>query len=634
MKRWMVWMSTLAVLLVLGLTVGCSDDSSPTGTDPVETEFEMLTGYMTTNSLDLPAMLTSWIIGAQALYDAGLENYFIIDIRSGTAYDTGHIPGAHNTTLGNVVAYEAANNTSELPVVVTCYTGHSAGHAVIALRLSGVTSAQSLGWGMSGWNSDFDSWTANTGDVALDYPGAWLDSGDPPAAASFETTPTLNTGAETGAEILAARVSSLVGGGLNGVNNTDVLASPGNYHLINYWARADWDLYGHIDGAYQVSPGDLSISTLAMLDPAGNNVVYCWSGQTASMIAAWLTVLGYDANTLKFSANGMIHADLQSHNWTSSTPAELDYEVTIDTEFSTLSAYMTANSMDLPTMLTSWITTASAIFDGGLANYFIMDLRIGDAYGPGTSGANGTVDYEDGHIPGAVKVALAEVVTFEAANNTADLPVIVVCYTGQSAGHAVMALRLSGVTDAKVLKWGMSGWHSDFDKWSATATGAPAHDGDNWVETDPPVLPSYMTRPALDTSATTGAAILEAMVNDMLSSFKGIGSSTVLTDPESYHVVNYWDQTDWDHYGHIDTAYQVAPGELGLSSLSVLDPSETVVTYCWTGQTSSMVTAWLSVLGYDAMSLTFGANSMIWNDLESHKWTSTTSAEYDYDTGM
>jgi rhodanese-related sulfurtransferase len=44
---------------------------------------------------------------------------------------------------------------------------------------------------------------------------------------------------------------------------------------------------------------------------------------------------------------------------------------------------------------------------------------------------------------------------------SATKPILVVCYTGQSAGHAVVALRLSGYSDAKVLKWGMSGWRSD-----------------------------------------------------------------------------------------------------------------------------------------------------------------------------
>ncbi|NQT97529.1 MAG: hypothetical protein HQ562_07290 [Candidatus Marinimicrobia bacterium] len=56
------------------------------------------------------------------------------------------------------------------------------------------------------------------------------------------------------------------------------------------------------------------------------------------------------------------------------------------------------------------------------------------------------------------------------------------------------------------------------------------------------------------------------------------------------------------------------------------------VPYCWTGQTSALVTAWLTVLGYDAKSLKFGVNSMIYDDLaEAKKWSA--SMNYDYETG-
>ena len=105
-----------------------------------------------------------------------------------------------------------------------------------------------------------------------------------------------------------------------------------------------------------------------------------------------------------------------------------------------------------------------------------MDIRSGDYHGAtAADDPDGIADYDNGHIPGAIASSYANILTDAAL---ADNPIIVVCYTGQSAGHAVMALRLSGYTDAKVLKWGMSGWHSDFDKW----TGSTAQlNHANWV---------------------------------------------------------------------------------------------------------------------------------------------------------
>jgi rhodanese-related sulfurtransferase len=298
--------------------VGCEKD------EEVD-QFDELTSYMEENGLDLPEMLTSWTITA-ATINGNPAGYFIMDIRSADTYNTGHIPGAHNVSLADVVQYEADNNNGALPVVVTCYTGHSAGHAVMALRLSGVTTAKSLVWGMSSWHSDFNSWDSKIGNKADDYPGSWVEGDAPPALPSYSTSPNLDTGLEDGAAILDYQLENYVLDGLNGVNNTDVLASPESYNIYNYWAESDWDKYGHIDGAYQVTPGTFGLDNLDILDRDATNVFYCWSGQTASLIAAWLNALGYDAQTLKFSANGMIYDKLEGHKWgVNATPGEFNY---------------------------------------------------------------------------------------------------------------------------------------------------------------------------------------------------------------------------------------------------------------------------------------------------------------------
>ena len=64
-------------------------------------------------------------------------------------------------------------------------------------------------------------------------------------------------------------------------------------------------------------------------------------------------------------------------------------------------------------------------------------------------------------------------------------------------------------------------------------------------------------------------------------------------------------------------------------NLENLDPDAEVVSYCWTGQTSSMLTAYLTNLGYNAKSLKFGVNSIIYDDLIGHKWSA--SMDYVYD---
>jgi rhodanese-related sulfurtransferase len=100
--------------------------------------------------------------------------------------------------------------------------------------------------------------------------------------------------------------------------------------------------------------------------------------------------------------------------------------------------------MDIPDVLDAWITSAAAI-EPDLDTYYVIDIRSAE-------------DFAAGHIPGAVNSTLSDVLT--AAGNSGGKPIIVACYSGQTAGHAVLALRLSGYSNAKVLKWGMCSMES------------------------------------------------------------------------------------------------------------------------------------------------------------------------------
>ena len=277
--------------------------------------YEIMTDYMVENDLDLTDIITDWIITAHDLDSIGVENFHIIDLRSADDFDAGHIQGAHNTTLVNVLN-EAANANGK-PIVLVCYTGHTAAYALTALRLSGYSNSKSLKFGMSSWNEDFDRWTPNIGNIAVGHPN-WSTTNNIQPNVTF-SLPTFTTTATTGEEILAERVQFMLEAGFQGVNASDVLETPTNYFINNYWSEADVNTYGHIVGAYRIKE-DLSLASggFKYLDKDATIVTYCWTGQTASAITAYLIVLGYDAKALKFSANAMIYDQLQSHKWTGS----------------------------------------------------------------------------------------------------------------------------------------------------------------------------------------------------------------------------------------------------------------------------------------------------------------------------
>ena len=285
--------------------------------------------------------------------------------------------------------------------------------------------------------------------------------------------------------------------------------------------------------------------------------------------------------------------------------------------FETLSTYMKANDLDLPAMLDGWImgdlgAVETAQTDADATNdYYIIDIRSAD-------------DFAKGHIKGAVNCALVDVL--DKAAEADGKQILIVCYTGQTAGHANMALRLKGYS-SKVLKWGMSGWHTDFDKWTPNAKQAT--DLTNW-EAAPGSLTANaeFDLPEITSDSEDGAAILNERINSLLAGgLRGVTSTDVLTTPGNYFINNYWDVTDVEQYGHIKGAYRVKP--LTIDNLKNLDASKTVVTYCWTGQTSSMVTAWLYVLGYNSLSLKFGSNNMIFDDLTGHKWNAPLDLSYE-----
>ena len=308
-----------AALLITFTSCRKDEDDTTDPTPTVDYKKEM-TDYMKANAMDLNEVLTSWTISAHDLDSIGITNYYIIDLRSSTDFATGHIDGAHNTTLANIVT--EAGNANGKPIVVACYTGQTAAHGHVALRLSGYTDCKILLFGMSSWNADFDHWTANAGDAAVGNAN-WSSTNTLADNVAF-SEPTFTTSASTGAAILAERVQKMLDAGFQGIANTDVLATPSNYFINNYWAESDVNHYGHIKEAHRIKE-DLTLAKdgFKFYDKDATVVTYCWTGQTSSAITAYLNILGYNAKSLKFGANGMIHSELQSHKWTA--PGDYTY---------------------------------------------------------------------------------------------------------------------------------------------------------------------------------------------------------------------------------------------------------------------------------------------------------------------
>jgi len=309
------------VLMVSAVVLaGCSKDDDDNEPTPTPTPaYEVLKNYMVANGLDVDVVIDGWITDAAAVNSKGTDAFHIIDIRGEDAFNAGHIDGAIPASLGTVL--DAAQGATK-PILVVCFTGQTAGHAVIALRLSGYTDAKVLKWGMAGWNNEFIApWANNTGDGAAGT-GSWVAAPGSITASTEFSSPVIETSFTEGADILAERVDYLLSNGFQGIDHDVVLANPGNYFINNYWALNDVNTYGNITGAYRIQPFTLAAGSDLNLDPSETVVTYCWTGQTSSMMTAYLTVLGFDAKSLKFGVNSMIYSDLTAHNY---TPPSTDY---------------------------------------------------------------------------------------------------------------------------------------------------------------------------------------------------------------------------------------------------------------------------------------------------------------------
>jgi rhodanese-related sulfurtransferase len=296
---------------------------------------------------------------------------------------------------------------------------------------------------------------------------------------------------------------------------------------------------------------------------------------------------------------------------------------TVTPAFTLLKDYMMTNQLDLNNILSGpggavkFVVGApkDADLPTFLAKYYIIDIRK-------------NTDFGNGHIEGAHNVAFSDILT-EAAK--ANKPILMVCYSGQTACYGTSLLRLYGYENTQALKWGMSGWNPATAKaWNNQIGSEPANGNPNWTYSSAPAANVYKD-PSLSSLSQDGSEILRQRVEAAVAAgFKTASNGDVLASPSSFFVNNYFGADDYASFGHIANAFRIKEdlllkdnGYLGLNP----DAGAKVVNYCYTGQTSAVVTAWLNVLGYDAYSLTYGMNGLYHTNTawKSNQWGVGTS---------
>lgn len=315
MKKSISFLSII-FLAVIFFNTGCSNDN-PKSKKIIEkkvqtgNENEALIKFLEQSGNFINNKRIPTLISAENVR-ANLKKYLIIDVRRHGDYVNGHINGAVNVDPGDLVSYMKKNVAAGTydKIVMVCYASHRASFSAMMLQMLGYSNVYSMKWGMSSWDIN----TANK---------KWLKRISDKYASKLETTenqklpktqlPEIHTGKTLGYDILEARVDTVLKRLKFEIGIDKVMENPDDYYIVNYWPEYNYKK-GHLSGAVQYNPKSSLIkeADLLTLPTDKKIVIYDYTGQHASFVAAYLQVLGYDAYTLTYGANSFMYSKLTS----------------------------------------------------------------------------------------------------------------------------------------------------------------------------------------------------------------------------------------------------------------------------------------------------------------------------------
>jgi len=255
------------------------------------------------------------------------------------------------------------------------------------------------------------------------------------------------------------------------------------------------------------------------------------------------------------------------------------------------------NSRQFPSMI-----KPETVYAGLDANNLIIDLRSADIY-------------NKGHIKGAVNVEMNRLLSYF-ENDIIPFEydkIILVCDGGQRTSYSTQLLRLMGYGNVYSMRWGMSGWNSEFSGYLWERVISSEYQ-DKLVQESSP-KPASVNQPVFAFSELSGEDLLRERVSDLLSQPPNnafIKSTILFEDPEKYFIINL-ERKDKYESGHIPGAVRYKPqGTLGIpTEMGTLPTDKPIVLYCGTGMTSAFAAAYLRLFGYDARSMSYGNNSFM-----------------------
>lgn len=205
--------------------------------------------------------------------------------------------------------------------------------------------------------------------------------------------------------------------------------------------------------------------------------------------------------------------------------------------------------------------------------------------------------YAEGHIKGAVNLPWGTAISDSLEQIPQDKPVMVYCYTGQTAGQTVALLNVAGF-DAKSVNLGWNLGISKVEGVEEVTETAVNELGDATTEIDADI------KAALSDYYEGLADVADSVYKNYKISEADAKAALDAKD-ESVMFLSVRKAEDYAA-GHIETAVNIPFGKGMQEQFSTLPMDKTIIVYCYSGQTAGQTVAGLRLLGYDAVSLNSG----------------------------
>lgn len=299
------------IALILGIFISCNrTNTSAKEAIPSAEKTMLLLNFFEKNGNYINSPEIPSIMDAQNVWAMRQENIHIIDLRKPEDFRDAHIEHSVNLQSAEVLDYflHSIDPASFKSIFLVCYDLTISGYVTGVLRLMGYDNVFAIRFGMSGWDRSIAEkyWLAKISNRLVGKLETRLISMNSPG-----DYPKIASSANTGFEVALERAIAVLKHNPEEFNITidEFLKNPDACYTICYWPEDKYLSTGHLPGAMQYEPKkslsrDTYLNTLPLDKPI---VIYCYSGQHSTFVAAYLRMLGYDARSLAYGANGFIH---------------------------------------------------------------------------------------------------------------------------------------------------------------------------------------------------------------------------------------------------------------------------------------------------------------------------------------